>query len=587
MILLTLFPLISFFSPSHAAVVKVHNTIKAPVQTVMVTETTDPLTVLNTSDDGYPAPGKPFIVNPEITRFTNDKGLVTFKERDKKVKYRLRKFGHKDLELKDQSKKISATLESENDLFILAAAKPANIWLGALDVGSKEDKIIFKMQCGFCHQQGSEMIRLNRSPEEWSKIIKRMVRYGSRLPSDLQEKLPELLSKNYLKLNQDPSLLAEFRHYSKDLQNVTISEWPVGDSMSQTHDVLVSAKGLVYVADNIQDRLYELNPKTNEITVYKIPHLEGDEPGGLISARLKEFPKHDSTSNAHSLAESKVDGHIFITPSAQQRLVEFDPDKKEFILHQMDQGFYPHTIRVDHKDNVWFTLALSNQVAKFDRKKKEFTYFDLPARSIKEKIITKNIHLIFKLMSWGIPLSNWLKIDRESNGVPLAYGIDITPDGKVWFARLHAKDIGVINPDDGSIKLIPTPFWGPRRLRTDADGNLWVVSFGESKLAKYDTVRKVFRLYDLPVYPLGSETPYSLNVDKKRHRVWVTGNQSDSVFVLDIKTEKWTSIPLPRRTTFTRDFEFSEDGAAWTANSNFPSWQIEDTQPTLISISKN
>jgi len=587
MILLPLLTLISCFSFTNAAVIKVQNNLKAPLQTVMVTETTDPVTELNTSDDGYPAPGKPFIVSPEVTRFTNEKGLVTFKERDKKVKYRFRKFGHRDLEIKDPPKKINTILETEKDLFKLAEAKPANIWLGALDVGSKEDKIIFKMQCGFCHQQGSEMIRLNRPPEEWSTIIKRMVRYGSRLPSDLQEKLPELLSKNYLKLNQDPSLSQHHRHYSKDLQDVTISEWPVGDSMSQTHDVLVSAKGLVYVADNIQDRLYELNPKTNEITVYKIPHLEGDEPGGLISARLKEFPKHDSTSNAHSLAESKVDGHIFITPSAQQRLVEFDPDKKEFILHQMDQGFYPHTIRVDHKDNVWFTLALSNQVAKFDRKKKEFTYFDLPARSTKEKIITKNIHLIFKLMSWGIPLSNWLKIDRESNGVPLAYGIDITPDGKVWFARLHAKDIGVINPEDGSIKLIPTPFWGPRRLRTDADGNLWVVSFGESKLAKYDPVRKVFRLYDLPVYPIGSETPYSLNVDKKRHRVWVTGNQSDSVFVLDIKTEKWTSIPLPRRTTFTRDFEFSEDGAAWTANSNFPSWQIEDTQPTLISISKN
>ena len=586
MILFAVLPIIGIFSNADATVLKIQNTIKAPIETVMVTESKDPAPVLDTSDDGYPAPGKSFVIAPEITRFTDEKGSVSFEDRTEKVKYRLRKYGHKDLELKDQKKKISATLETENDPFKLAAAKPANMWLGALDVGTKEDKIIFKMQCGFCHQQGNEFIRQDRTPEEWSTIIKRMVRYGSRLPSDLQEKLPDLLSKNYKILNQNPSMLGEFRHFSREVKNVTIKEWPVGDAMSQTHDVLVSTKGLVYVADNIQDRLYELNPKTNEITVYKIPHLEGDVPGGLISARLKEFPKHDSTSNAHSLAESRVDGHIFITPSAQQRLVEFDPDKKEFILHQMDQGFYPHTIRVDQKDNVWFTLALSNQVAKFDRKSKTFTYYDLPARSTKERIITKNVHIIFKLMSWGIPISNWLKIDRESNGVPLAYGIDITPDGKVWFARLHAKDIGVINPEDGKITLVPTPFWGPRRLRTDADGNLWIVSFGESKLAKYNPTKKVFRLYDLPSNPIGSDTPYSLNVDKKRNLVWVTGNQSDSVYVLDIKTEKWLNIPLPRRTTFTRDFEFDEDGAAWTANSNFPSWHIEDTQPTLISISK-
>ena len=69
------------------------------------------------------------------------------------------------------------------------------------------------------------------------------------------------------------------------------------------------------VADNIQDRLYETNPQTGEITVYKIPHLPGDAPGGLLARRLQTFPRHDSTSNAHSLAESARDGHIFITPS--------------------------------------------------------------------------------------------------------------------------------------------------------------------------------------------------------------------------------------------------------------------------------
>jgi streptogramin lyase len=132
--------------------------------------------------------------------------------------------------------------------------------------------------------------------------------------------------------------------------------------------------------------------------------------------------------------------------------------------------------------------------------------------------------------------------------------------------------------------MIPTPFWGPRRLRTDAEGNLWIVSFGESLLARYNPKTAKFSMFDLPVNPKGSETPYALNVDKKRNVVWVNGNQSDALYGFDIKTETWKFIPYPKRTTFTRDVEIDEDGTLYTSNSNFPSWHVEGEQPTLIQI---
>ena len=55
----------------------------------------------------------------------------------------------------------------------------------------------------------------------------------------------------------------------------------------------------------------------------------------------------------------------------------------------MDAGFYPHTIRFDAKDRVWFTLALSNQVGMYDRATRKFTYYDLPFRSLMERITVK------------------------------------------------------------------------------------------------------------------------------------------------------------------------------------------------------
>ena len=32
-------------------------------------------------------------------------------------------------------------------------------------------------------------------------------------------------------------------------------------------------------------------PKTNQVTVYRIPHREGEPNGGLLAARLKDFPQ--------------------------------------------------------------------------------------------------------------------------------------------------------------------------------------------------------------------------------------------------------------------------------------------------------
>jgi virginiamycin B lyase len=561
---------------------QVMDTQGKPLPGVMVTQKNLTTSSVDISDNGYQKPLLPQIVFPEITKFTNDKGEVFFAKTKQPVKYRLRKMGFKDLEMINDQKII---LEKENDLEKLAEQKPANIWLGALDLGNAQDKIIFKMQCGFCHQQGTSFTRAPRNPSEWKEVNSRMIRYGSRLPSDLQKTFPQKLSDGYQKLRNHLELLAEAPSWQSDLARVTLTEWPIGDSMSQVHDMIVGINKNIYVADNIQDRLYEINPSLNTVTVYKIPHLKNDVAGGLISARLKEFPKHDSTSNAHSLVQSKKDGHIFITPSAQRRLIEFDPVGKKFLLHEMSEGFYPHTIRIDSQDNVWFTLALSNQVAKFDRQKKSFSYFDLPARSFKEKMITQNIGFLFKLMSWGIPLSNWLKIERDFNGTPLVYGIEITNDDTVWVARLHTNEIGRIDSKTHKVEMIKTPFWGPRRLRADKDNNLWITSFGESKIAKYSPQDKTFKLFDLPVNPKGSETPYSLNVDKPRDLVWVTGNQSNAAYVFDIKKEKWVySIPFARQTTFTRDFDFDQYGTAYTSNSNFPSWQIEDSQPTLIQI---
>lgn len=569
-----------------AATLTVTDDSGQPLAIAMVREVAAAPRQRDTSDNNYPAPGKANTVDIEVTRFTSAAGRATWPEREVAVTYLVRKPGYRDASVTTVPGQtaLSVALARETDPLKLAEAKPANVWLGALDLGDAERKRHFQLQCGFCHQQGNAFLRRERTSQEWSDAIHRMVRYGSRLATEDQKALPELLNTGWRKLREHPELLATPAPWNPALASATITEWPIGDAMSQTHDQLLGIDGKVYVADNIQDRVYQIDPRTNEVTVHKIPHRDDDAPGGLLAARLKDFPRHDSTSNAHSLAQSAKDGHIFITPSAQQRLVEFDPATGAFKLHDIGGGFYPHTIRVDAKDRVWFTLALSNQIAMFDRTTQRFTLHDLPTRGLRERLTVALIRPLFKLMSWGVPLANWLPIDRLATGTPLPYGIDITPDGKVWFARLHTQEIGNLDPTTGKVTMIATPFAGPRRLRSDGEGNLWIGAFPESAIARYEPKSGTFTRFDLPVLPKGSDTPYALNVDKRRGIVWVNGNQSDALHALDIKTQTWRSVPLPRRVAFTRDIEIADDGTVYTSTSNFPSWHVEDGQPTMIRV---
>ncbi len=440
-------------------------------------------------------------------------------------------------------------------------------------------------QCGFCHQQGSAFLRRERSAQEWEETIARMVRYGARLSSAAQKELPAVLEAHWKEIQAHPDKVPAGTPWPQALSGAAISELAIGDRFSQMHDLLRHSNGMVYVGDNLQDRLYEIDPQTGAYTVYRIPAEPGDTLGGLLAGRLRDFPKHETYQGIHSLVEAPRDGHIFITPSYQRRLIEFDPRTKRFKAHAMDGGFYPHTVRVDGKDRVWFTLALSNQVAMFDRATQTFRTYDLPFRSLMERITVKLTPLIFKLIGWGLPITNWVKVDAVSTGVPLPYGIDITPDGTVWIARLHTQEIGRIDPETGTVTMIPTPLKNPRRLRTDRDGNLWIAMFSESAILRYEPASGRFTPFELPVEPRGSDTPYALNVDRERHQVWVNGTNSDSVHRLDIATGQWTHFPLPRRATFTRDVEFMPDGRVLLSGASFPSWHIEDAQPTLIQLS--
>lgn len=558
-----------------------------PVPLVMATVQPQEPGAVDRSDNGYARPRTPQHADHWQTVFGDTQGRVHLDAAAQRgvVQVRLRKPGWVDLTLSNLSALAvqDVVLKRETDPQALAAAKPANVWAAGVHVGTPEQDKAFRMQCGFCHQQGTAFVRAEHGPDLWQACITRMIGYGSRLPTAVQKAAPARLRSGYADLRAHPEKLAEPLPWQDALSSAHIDEWPMGDVMSQMHDMLVHDNGFVYLGDNLQDRLYEIDPKTGAFTVYKLPRERDDTLGGMFAARLAQFPKHESYLALHSLAVSQKDGHLFLTPSVQRRIVEFDPKTKQFKVHHLKDGLYPHTIRIDARDRVWFTLALSNQVGMIDRATGEQHFIDLPTRSLGEAVTVHAVPLMFKLATLGLPLSA-LPIDDRASGTPLPYGIDLTPDGTVWVARLHARDLVRIDAQSLQPTLIPFPAMGPRRLRSDAQGKLWVTAFAESAILRYDPKDQSFRRFDMPTLPKGSDTPYSLNVDRRRGIVWVTGTGSDTLCALDIASERWSVFPLPHRMTFTRDIEINPDGSVFTANGAFPAWHVEGGQPTLIRV---
>ena len=558
-----------------------------PLALAMVTAKAERPLRAAADDNGYPRERTEQRISPEITGFAGPDGQlnITYPESGL-LNLRVRVPGYKDLQQTGvaSNARLELKLEPETEVAALAAQQPANAWFAALDFGGNEAlKKTALEQCGFCHQQGSFFMRRERSKEEWEQVLQRMIGYGARPSSEMQPLLIETFQKGYTDLREHPEKVLKAKAWEDQLAGSTITEWPIGDPFSQMHDLLLAANGKIYVGDNLQDRLWEIDTQTGQTVVYKTPVDPGDEIGGMFSGRLKTFPKLETTAGIHSFAESSKDGHIFITPSLQRRLFEFDPETKVFTVHRFEDGLYPHTVRIDAQDNVWFTLALSNQVARFDRKTGEFRLYTLPARDTKESISLALSNVVRKLMNWGLPM-HWLPIDRRVTGMPMPYGIDISPDGKVWFARLHANSIGVIDPEDDSVQIIDTPFQAPRRMRVDAVGDVWITAFPEGKIVRSSPADGSFKDYPLPSALNNVETPYALNVDRARQQVWVTGTSSDTLMRLDIASGAWDTFPMTRKVTFTRDVEIAKDGSVYTTNGAFPSWQIEDGQPTLIKL---
>jgi len=458
---------------------------------------------------------------------------------------------------------------------------PSSAWFARVKFPDPALRAEFTIQCAMCHQQGSTATRIARPEAQWREIFERMNAMGATLTPRLRDKAPKALNAAY-------QFDAQVREavlpppVSGEAAEAVITEWEVGKQTSFLHDIVWDPAGRVYAVDWIMDKLFALDPATSERMEWDVPRRDVPAGGVLRSfaTRGRQYYHSMPHLSPHS-AQIGPDGAVWITLSLGRGLARFDPKGGKFTLHdQPSAAMYAHTLRFDRSGSIWYTVAMSNHVAHFEPATDSFTLYRLPFRKASERFFTTTL----PFWIWATSTFNMMDLSTpDPEMLPIAYGIDIAPDGGIWFSQFNHRRIGRLDPATGEIRTVDTPFYGPRRMRFDSKGMLWIPAYSEGKIYRFNPADESFRPYALPTGP--GDMPYALTVDKRTDTVWICGTNSDSIIRFEPSGERWTVFPLPRRVTFMREIDVDEEGNVWTSNSNMPAWQIEGGQPTVIRLS--
>ncbi len=471
----------------------------------------------------------------------------------------------------------------------IAQSLPSSAYVSSYNFGDNDIKKEFVSQCLFCHQIGNATTRIPRPVDAWNTLIDRMEGMGAIITFKTDDSLGSIL---HNEISGKPVLKQHAFTLAPQVLQSTIREWSLAEPTSYIHDIEIGQDQKIYGVDMGTDSIYVLDPKTNTIEKYSYP--PNNYPlGGMFSGAFHPLGTFAAYHAPHSL-QTGPDGKMWSTNSLAAELSSFDPQTKIFKTYDIKhQAVYPHTLRFDKEGKIWFTIALTNQIGMFDPKTEKFTIVKLPSHGFFRWLTESLVPVIIKVAAW-FPQKNYHialslhKITGLGHKIfNLPYGIDISPiDGSVWYSKLYSGYIGRLDPKTLQVEEIETPLAGPRRMRFSQDGTLWIPSYEESSLMKFNPTNKKFTTYKIPTLaPDEFETPYALNIHPQTQEVWITAGLSDRILRFIPSSESFISYPLPTRVTSMREIVFTHDGQVCSSYSNLPAYSIEGGLPKIVCVS--
>jgi streptogramin lyase len=499
-----------------------------------------------------------------------------------------------DIELKpDARAQHNLALVKLTDAQEISDQLTSSAHAAALPFPDQKTKDTFIAQCSYCHQQGNSLTRRPRTGGEWSEVMWRMEGYGAYITYGEHKRIKKMLGDGF---NGKPVNVVQTAPYSPEMAKARIEEWHAGDALSFLHDTIVGHDEKLYGIDEGKDMIFILDRATGKVEEVHMP-VTDEQVGGRFAGVKLPIGIFTGRHGPHSAVQLK-DGRMYITGALSGKLLEFNPTTRAWKHHKIPEGFlwrkglYPHTIRLDKDENLWFTVTFSNRLMKFDPRSEQFTDIALPSDGFLRWMSDSFMGLVLKVISFfpeknlHLALSHhkWLNGGADSFNWP--YGIDVSPvDNSVWYAKLLGGKIGTVDKQTLQVTEYATPHKGPRRMRFGPDGTLWIPSFDEGKLMRFDIGSKQFETIDLPVLSPGEyEMPYVLNVHPQTGDVWIAANNTDRLLRYLPKERRFIAYPMPNRVIWFRDIDFTKDGKVCTSNANLPAYAHEDKVPAFICL---
>jgi virginiamycin B lyase len=444
----------------------------------------------------------------------------------------------------------------------------------------------FGMQCGYCHQIGSPTTRRARTPGEWTTIIQRMSGMGALLRQDTKEALPAILAA-HLDGTPAPGLPPPPEPETR-LTGTRIREWAMGYPGGYIHDLSALPGGDIYGVDMNHDTLHHLDPAAGVVAQWRLPR-RGHPRGGYLVSAMRPIGTILAHQAPHSI-EHGHDGLLWTTNSLGNELMSFDPRSGATRHWSLPQGaYYPHTLKVT-EDKVWFTVALSNHLGWVDLRTETLHLIRLPSSHWEQDVGQLFMTSAFALAARQPHADSHLSYSTSrmtgagSRFLPLPYGVELHPDGTIWYTKLYDGRIGRYDPKTQQVREWVTPFVGPRRLGIGRDGMVWIPGFGSGVLARFEPATERFSVFPLPVPQGTTDRPYALNVAPDTGHVWITSTNQDVLYRFDPRDERFTVFPLPTRGAFAREIEFTAAGEVCTTYSNLPDAHLADPEPKVMCL---
>jgi streptogramin lyase len=240
-------------------------------------------------------------------------------------------------------------------------------------------------------------------------------------------------------------------------RNYRVVQYELENEGAETHDVAVDPFGVGWANQRLGGKISRFDPETYEYSEISPPMTTASKarPGNL---------------------QISADGIMWLP----------DPNEKRWLSYDIKAGQwttwpFPSTVRGQANGN---SMALHPDGT---------TWSTGPGSARRLNPVTK------EWSSWDTP--TWLGTKQNPGG----YGITIAGDGRAWFAMNLVDRMARVDSNTGEVVEFEIPVEGnsyPRRMDTDANGDVWVGLWGAGKLLKIDHRTSEMTVVDSSIRPL-------------------------------------------------------------------------------------